>query len=431
MQKFTRMKKSIAVITFTASVAVAVTACQDALNIYPHSAVAPESVSGKDLPALEVGMYNRVQNEPVTESWILNDLIGGTLTMSATNPIDLINNTLSPLSGIVTNSWNGYYRALYQVNNLISITENLPPSADRDRVNGVAHYFRSFIYYNLVTHWGGVPLLRTNTLELLGRAPVSEIWAFIESDLDMAISELGNASSYYYVSRDAAVALKARVMLSQQKYDEAAALAESLITSGKYHLDAFEKIFRKVQNTEIIFAFENNTEESNNGISNLFYSYAHPAKGSYLYRPSQFVLEMFDAADKRKAMSIDNVGGNNVINKYPSGQGGRDPVIISRIAEMYLISAEAQGRVEGISRLNELRAFRGLTPVTASSDEEFIDLILLERKKELLAENFMYWDLVRTGKAIEQLGVTEHQLVLPIPGGELRLNPNLNQNPGY
>src|SRR5262245_44125628 len=92
--------------------------CSKQLDINPHSAVAPGSITEKDLPALEIGMYNRVQNGPPTESWIMNDLIGGTLTTSSATPLDLINNTLSPLSGIVGGAWNGYFSALYQVNNV-------------------------------------------------------------------------------------------------------------------------------------------------------------------------------------------------------------------------------------------------------------------------------------------------------------------------
>jgi hypothetical protein len=247
----------------------------------------------------------------------------------------------------------------------------------------------------------------------------------------MAISMLGTSTNYYYVSKDAAIALKARVKLSQGKNSEAASSAETLITSGKYSLDGFEKIFRKIQNTEIIFAFVNNTEESNNAISNLFYSYAHTNKGSYLYRPTQETMDMYDAADKRKAMSVDNSTGNNVINKYPSGQGGRDPFIISRLGEMYLISAEAQGRLSGLSRLNQLRAFRGLAPISPTTDADFMNAVILERKKELLAEGFMYYDLIRTGKAIATLGLLSYQTLLPIPNTELRVNKNLVQNPGY
>lgn len=422
------MKKLFIIIMIVIS---ALYSCQDRLDIYPHSAVAPESVTEKDLPALEMGMYFSAQNDPPTESWILNDLLGGAITMSASTPFDLINNTLSPLNSNISNSWNGYFKALYQVNNVIRITNGLESSSNRDRIKGAAHYFRALIYYYLVTRWGDVPISSGNTLDLVKRDPVTEVWKFIEEDLETAISLLGTSTNYYYVSKDAAIALKARIKLSQGKNNEAAIAAETLITSGKYSLDGFEKIFRKIQNTEIIFAFVNNTEESSNAISNLFYSYAHTNKGSYLYRPTQETMDMYDASDKRKAMSVDNSTGNNVINKYPSGQGGRDPFIVSRLGEMFLISAEAQGRLSGLPRLNQLRAFRGLAPISPTTDTDFMNAIILERKKELLAEGFMYYDLIRTGKAIATLGLLSYQTLLPIPNTELRVNKNLIQNPGY
>ncbi len=126
-----------------------------------------------------------------------------------------------------------------------------------------------------------MPILRQNTLEKVSRNSESEVWAFIEEDIENALSILGNTSTFYLVSADAALALKARVKLSQGKMQEAATIAESLITSGgTYKLDSFSKIFRKEMNNEIIFAFENLTEESAPiNISDLYYTYAHPNKG--------------------------------------------------------------------------------------------------------------------------------------------------------
>ena len=98
--------------------------CQNMLDIYPHSAVAPASITEKDLPALEMGMYLSVQNNPPTESWIINDILGGVLTTSTSNYKDLINNKLNPLNSIVTNSFNGYFKALYQVNKVMAIVDN-------------------------------------------------------------------------------------------------------------------------------------------------------------------------------------------------------------------------------------------------------------------------------------------------------------------
>lgn len=405
--------------------------CQNMLDIYPHSAVAPASITEKDLPALEMGMYLSVQNNPTTESWILNDILGGTLTTSTSNYKDLINNTLNPLNSIVTNSFNGYFKALYQVNNVLSIVDNLHETVNRNRIKGTAHYFRALLYYNMVTKWGDMPILKYNTLDKVSRQPSTQVWDFIVEDLNEAMIYLDKSQDYYYVSLDAVIALKARVMLSIGQKEEAATLAESLITSGRYSLDSFEKIFRRKQNNEIIFAFVNRTEESTNSFGNLFYSYAHPNKGSYVYRPTVETMNMYDETDNRKAMSVDNSTGNDVINKYSGGQGERDPFNISRLAEMYLISAEAKGRINGIQRLNELRLARGLQPVYPADDNDYIDAILLERKKEFLAEGFMYYDLVRTNKAIEVLGLLPYQLLLPIPNTELILNPNFTPNPGY
>lgn len=409
------------------------TACADSLNLNPHSSISPSGVTEKDIPALRIGMYYRVQNMGDAQTFLLNDILGGSLATSTGNPKDLINSTLSPLNSTITNAWNGYFSALYQINSLLEITDKISTtSAQLNMVKGEAHYFRAYIYFCLATHWGDVPILRKNTLDLVSRDPLSDVWAFVETDLDLAISLLGNSTSYYYVSKNAATALKARVMLSQGKNSEAAILAESLITSGKYKLDTFEKIFRKLSNTEIIFAMENISEESGNNISDLFYTYAHPNKGQYSLRPAPETVVMYDGtADTRKTISLINVSGSDCINKYPSGQTGKDPVIISRLAEIYLISAEAQGRIVGVSRLNDLRRFRGLTDIFPATDDDYIDAILLERKKELLAENFMYHDYVRTGKAQKVLGLLPYQLLLPIPGKELLLNPNLTPNPGY
>ena len=102
--------------------------CSNMLDQYSHSAIPPEAVTEKDLPALRLGMYNRVQNEPQTRSFIMCDILGGDITQSIYNPIDVINSTLSPLNSAIVNGWNGYYSALYQVNNLLAVTAKFPDS---------------------------------------------------------------------------------------------------------------------------------------------------------------------------------------------------------------------------------------------------------------------------------------------------------------
>ena len=99
---------------------------------------------------------------------------------------------------------------------------------------------------------------------------------------------------------------------------------------------------------------------------------------------------------------------------------------------MYLISAEAQGYPAGVARLNELRQARGLSGASVTNQASMTDAILKERRFELFGENHRYYDLVRTGKAIETLGIKEFQLLFPIPDTEITKSKKiLVQNAGY
>ncbi|AWO02172.1 RagB/SusD family nutrient uptake outer membrane protein [Chitinophaga alhagiae] len=411
------------------------TSCSKMLDVKSHSAVATNTLSAADVEAFLVGIYNRVQNAPGAESYISFDVVGGNLiNAGATSDGGLntfISNVLRPENGLMSSAWNGYYSALYQVNNLLEAVEGLPVTQRNTEISGIAHFFRAYLYYNLASRWGGVPVLEKNTQEKVKRNTEQEVWAFIEKELQLAIdgAPAYAAGQYYQVSSIAAKALMARVKLAQNKKADAAALAEEVIGSGLFKLDAFEKIFRATANKEEIFSFKNLTIESSVRVSTLFYTYAHPVKGSYVYRPTQEVMDMFSATDKRTAISIDTYQGLRVINKYPSGQSGTDPQVIIRLAEMYLVSAEAQG-LAGLHRLNELRAERGLAAIAPADEDAYLDAVLLERRKEFLGEGYRWFDLVRTGKTAE-LGLASREVKYPIPMNELALNNLLEQNEDY
>ncbi|MBD8489152.1 RagB/SusD family nutrient uptake outer membrane protein [Echinicola sp. CAU 1574] len=416
------------------------TSCSNQLDLYPRSAVSSESeLTEEDAKSFLIGIYQSVQNDPGRESFIMGDLLGGDLNSASsvngggTNAF--ISNILRPEHSYPKNIWIGYYEALYQVNTLIESLKHLSNSPELNQIRGVSHYFRAYIYYNLVSKFGGVPVLRENTMEKLPRNTREEVYAFIEEDLEYAMQYAPNFSSdlggdYNYVSKDAAIALMARTKLLQGKKAEAVELAEELIAKPYFELDSFEKIFRRQANSELIFAFVNLTIESSINLSTWFYTYAHPQSGSYVFKPNPWAMEMFTASDRRSSISVDTYEGLDVVNKYPSGQTGTDPLNVSRLAEMYLISAEGQG-LAGLNRLNELRAARGLSPVSASSEEQMLDLVLEERRRELFAEGFRWVDMVRTGKAVSEIGIQERETLLPIPETELMLNEKLVQNPGY
>jgi SusD family. len=402
------------------------------LDFYPHTSVAPESVSERDMDALLHGMYNAVQNYQGRESYILFDLVGGNLIgASGGSELAFIRNIMRTDYNLVNDNWRGLYRALYQVNNVLSIVADQPASEKRERMEGVAHFFRAYIYYNLVTRWGDVPLILENTTERVSRDPAAQVWQQIEADLAVALEKAPTyEGDYYYVSRQAAQALLARVLIGQNKMEAAAQAAEAVIALPTFSLDRFDKIFRHQQNREEIFSFKNLTEESTITLSRLFYTYAHDVSGSYVYKPTDAVMTLFDEGDNRKDISIATVSALNVINKYPSGQTGTDPFPVIRLAEMYLIAAEAKG-LEGLPWLNQLREARNLPAIDPTTEAAYQEAVALERRRELLAEGFRWYDLVRTGKAVEELEIEPYRTLFPIPDYEREVNSNLTQNDGY
>ena len=124
-------------------------------------------------------------------------------------------------------------------------------------------------------------------------------------------------------------------------------------------------------------------------------------------------------------------------------------------------AANEQGRTsEALDYLNRVHAHprTGLSALSASDQATLRQLIQDERRVELAFENKRWLDLVRTGKAIEVMNdfgrkfkadptryyypegvhpsndafnVTQERLLFPIPQREIRLNPNMVQNPGY
>ncbi|WP_031301406.1 RagB/SusD family nutrient uptake outer membrane protein [Sphingobacterium paucimobilis] len=423
------------------AVMLTLSSCKDVLNLYPTSAVTPGNITEKDIVPLTNGIYNTAQNNAGSESYILFDLVGGNLINSSAGSgsaiIPFIENILRPENGILKTGWNGYYRAIYYANTAIQSVEDLPSSTNKNTLLGTAYFFRALTYYNLVTRWGGVPLLTVTSDAKIPRNSEAEVWTQIEQDLSLAMQLLpsfnrAKAKSYFYVSSEAAKALMARVKLMRGDKPTAAILAEEIITSGTFQLDDYSKIFRGQDNTETIFSFANILEESSVNLSGqFFYTYSHSTGGSYVYKPTNEAMNLYTSGDNRKDYSATTYNSLNIVNKFPSGQAGRDPLIIIRLSEMFLISAEAKGHINGIGRLNDLRSKRGLTTTTTANETHFLDLILEERRKELYAEGFRYYDLVRTNRLTSTLGISDHYKKFPIPSDELMLNNQLEPNEGY
>jgi hypothetical protein len=114
---------------------------------------------------------------------------------------------------------------------------------------------------------------------------------------------------------------------------------------------------------------------------------------------------------------------------------------VMRYADVLLMAAEAyrMNNQDGLAiiELNKVRARAGL-PATALTGTALMDLIKLERQKELCFEGFRFFDLVRWGDAAAQLGTLGFKAnkneLFPIPADEITTNTAIDtkdQNPGY
>ena len=408
--------------------------CGKYLDKYPHSGTPREHITNEDAGLLVTGMYNIAQYKPTFNGWALFDLIGGDIirtgATSANTPKLLVEGAIAPNESIVTSPWNGYFAGLYQINSTLSVIESLPESQEKREMLGTCHFFRGLYYYNIVTRWRNVPIITGQEGEKQQQKDEDLVWQFVKEEFRQAYLLSADFTDKNYVSKEAAQALMARTCLAMGLEEEAKSLAEGLIENEKFSLSDFNHIFRGRSNKEEIFTFANLVQESSVNMSSYYYTKESGVGGGYNFCPTSEAMAMYKDNDKRKEISIAYQGnGQPVLNKYCSGDAGRDPLYIVRLAEMYLISAECQGYPKGLDRLNELRAFRGLDAVNPSDQESFIDAVLDERRLELFGEGFRWYDLVRTGRYTSVIGVDDKYSVLPIPARELSLNSNLQQHP--
>jgi starch-binding outer membrane protein, SusD/RagB family len=114
---------------------------------------------------------------------------------------------------------------------------------------------------------------------------------------------------------------------------------------------------------------------------------------------------------------------------------------VIRYADVLLMLAEALNENnktdEALGYLNQVRERAGLEKHTGLSQSDTREMIYLERRFELFAEGHRWFDLVRTGRALEVMqpyGMLPHMTVFPIPLSQIEVMNNppvVPQNPGY
>jgi hypothetical protein len=283
------------------------------------------------------------------------------------------------------------------------------------------------------------------------------VYQRIIDDLLLAVEHapaIASAAANAYVSQEAAKALLARVYLIRKDYANAKKYADEVIATNKFALttnyDA--SLSAPVGNPEHIFVLQVTPTEGENGLSFFLQHPTMPGSGRAELPVDNSLIAAFEPGDLRKPAIVQEIEApaSNpgwYVRKYrdPAGTFAH-PMFIARIAEMYLVAAEAQFFISNgnntdpvmLARLNELRTKRGLPALTTAN----LHRIIQERRVELAFENFRWTDMKRTPDEndpsksmalvfLEAKGRRPQDILYPIPQQEIDVNPNLVQNPGY
>ena len=433
--------------------AVLLAGCESPLETSPTDAIGSDEAltNARGIELAVTGAYRSLQDDESgalydRELTVYPELYADNLRYTGTYSTDaeVANRNLTADNVAIETAWEAMYEGINQANNvLVAIpgVEDLS-EAEARQYRGEALFIRALHYFNLVRYFGGVPIVTEPVAQLdpaevnVSRASAEEVYALIESDLEEASTLLAPAGNSIRATAMAANALLARVHLEQGEWVQARENATQVIESGNYRLVAnYLDLFETENGPESILEVQYTI---NNGNNQAFWYYPQSLGGRMGYVPTDELYEAYEAGDERRDASIGAADGELFGNKFTDVANGSDNVFVLRLGEMYLIRAEANARLgadPAVVRadINVVRNRAGLPdlPTTVDTEAELIGAILQERRLEFAFEGFRFFDLRRTGRAQEVLGITATQLLFPIPQSELDVNPELVQNPGY
>jgi hypothetical protein len=382
--------------------------------------------------------------------------------------------------------------------------ENLSDDV-RNQTLGECLFIRSLAYFHLTNLWGDVPyfreLLPLEELGSLERFSKDVIRTDMKDDLARAKellpssysgSDLGRASKW------AAAALKAKFHLFDKEWALAKSECDDIINNSPHRLlEDFASVFNQTDpsnqyNDEQLFAVDFTTDgvfgdskttrtddynprlrdepnQRNNRpggagtptnwqlLQTDLRAYDQDMSGYGWAVPLPELADQnnWDPDDLRYDATIvkEYLGYQlrfpyfrknwNLNNTSPRGNHNEN-YIVFRLADIYLMAAEAENEVNGpnsaypyVNKVRE-RAFEPDKPWNGLSQTEFREAMYDERKYELCTEGYRRMDLIRWGILLDVVTSVQHRsfnnpatniqpyhVLNPIPQDEILLNPNL------
>jgi len=413
-----------------------------------------------DVASVEIGLYNAFRSIAAPK------VIAGDMTADMLNHIGTFNQYREFSTKQITSSnasanalWGSIYRTIYVANFILERLPSVPgvTEAERNEVTATAHFLRGYAYFVGLYTYGGIPLVTTTDITVnrnVARSSVAEVLGLIEQDFEAASSDVlpEEPVNAGFVSTYAVKAARARLALYLQNWAEAESLTTEIIDSDKYTLvdDFSELVYTDFTDEAILeVGYTVNDDpgtDANFGLNDLFAGRREiiPSNEAVVALNSDEAGERFYSL----SFSLSQLGGTDngwSVAKYGTADEDNNNIVVFRLAEMYLIRAEARaqqnklfGTNSAVEDINVLRTRAKASPATATSREQILQLIEKERLYELAYEGHRWYDLVRTDRATTVMAAFSGNWkqtfeLWPIPLREIQNNPSLSgaQNPGY
>lgn len=451
--------------------------CQKLVGVdAPKTAITSATVYANDLSAASAvtGIYS--------------NLMGGTGLSSGTSSISCLGGLLSDefqnfnsadpifsscysnaLASTKTYFWPELFLEIYMTN---AVLQGLSRStgvtaSEMNQLTGEAKFMRAFLHFYGTNLYGDFPwVTSTNYLtnNSIRRTPQTQVYQQIIADLkdaqsllpDHFVTPTGGTITNERVrpNKGAATALLARVYLYIGDWANAKAQTTSVIqNTADYSLVAdLNRVFLK-NSQEAIWQMQPVRPGLNTWDAYYFILNSPPGSGSsqpVALTPS--LVNSFDSGDKRRTQWVGSLIAARNTYYYPFkykiadiGQPLTEYAVVLRLAEQYLIRAEAEAQLNDLTSaandLNIIRNRAGLPNTTATTQADLLTAIYHERQVELFTEwGHRWFDLKRTGRLNSVMSVVTPQkggtwspngALFPVPQSEITINPNLTQNPGY
>ncbi|MBS1602316.1 MAG: RagB/SusD family nutrient uptake outer membrane protein [Bacteroidetes bacterium] len=493
-----------------AFLALTISSCKKFLEPPSTSFLSPgfKITSVKEAQALVNSCYSNLptllQGQPASyggNTWNLMEFMTGKANsdLGQTGFVNYQTLTYNSTSFYFDTWWQYLYLGIGTCNNALESLNNMTSGVVTDSTKSSmlaqAHALRALYYFYLVRMYGAVPKVTSIPKDLNLKIPRTPAKAIYDSVIipDLLTAESANLpwqDNTGYVSKGAIEAILADVYLTyagaainggSQYYAESAKHSKAVIDNGGYTLfpnyTDMNNPANKNKGEFILQAQFAAAANGNNPLTALTIpNYSGISKYSDEYGsvfPTDQFIASFPSGDKRVQEkqffyttypSIkDNtpvVFKHHYIYKWFDSTAVRSTAksdlnfTIYRLADVYLMYAEASNRAEGapntnaINYVNAIRARANLAPIVAMSQSDFEHEVWLERYFELCFENKMWFDMIRTRKVhndvtgnwddfvghktVWNATFTANQLLFPVPKQETDVNPNLlPNNPGY